>query len=85
MVRFSIKVVGVQLSGISACFIWIFITSFIIFKLISITIGLRVSAQDEAEGLDFTEHSGNAYPDSETSTYKKKYIKNFHVFDNRTT
>lgn len=47
------------------------ISAFIFFKLISITIGLRVSSQDEAEGLDFTEHGGNVYPDFETTTYAK--------------
>jgi Amt family ammonium transporter len=39
------------------------------FKLIDKTIGLRVSPEEEAEGLDFTEHGGNAYPDFEVSSY----------------
>ena len=64
--------VGVQLIGIVSCFIWTFVTAFILFKIISMTIGLRVSAQEEAEGLDLAEHGGNAYPDFDISTYAQK-------------
>ena len=55
--------------GIGACFAWTFTTAFIMFKLISITVGLRVSPEEELEGLDFVEHGGNAYPDFEVSSY----------------
>jgi Amt family ammonium transporter len=61
------KIIGIQLLGISACFLWVFPTAFIMFKLIDLTIGLRVSPEEELEGLDFTEHGGNAYPDFEIS------------------
>jgi Amt family ammonium transporter len=63
----SMKIMGVQLLGISACFLWVFPTAFLLFKLIDVTIGLRVSAEEELEGLDFTEHGGNAYPDFDIS------------------
>ena len=63
----STKIVGVQLLGISACFLWVFPTAFLMFKLIDMTVGLRVSPEEEIEGLDFTEHGGNAYPDFEIS------------------
>ncbi|MGA9175867.1 MAG: ammonium transporter [Desulfobacterales bacterium] len=63
----SLKIIGVQLLGISACFLWVFPTAFLLFKLIDVTIGLRVSAEEELEGLDFAEHGGNAYPDFEIS------------------
>jgi Amt family ammonium transporter len=62
-------IIGVQLIGIAACFLWTFPAAFIMFKLIDKTIGLRVSPEEEAEGLDFTEHGGNAYPDFEVSSY----------------
>ena len=62
-------VIGVQLVGIAACFLWTFPAAFIMFKLIDKSIGLRVSPEEEAEGLDFTEHGGNAYPDFEVSSY----------------
>jgi len=60
---FSAKVVGVQLVGIGAAFLWVFPTAFVLFKLINATIGLRVTPEEEMEGLDFGEHGNNAYPD----------------------
>jgi Amt family ammonium transporter len=30
---------------------------------------LRVSPEEELEGLDFSEHGGNAYPDFEVSSH----------------
>ena len=65
----SLKIIGVQLLGIGACFLWVFPTAFLMFKLIDKTVGLRVSPEEELEGLDFTEHAGNAYPDFEVSSY----------------
>jgi Amt family ammonium transporter len=63
----SMKLIGVQALGIGACFLWVFPTAFIMFKIIHMIIGLRVSPEEELEGLDFTEHGGNAYPDFEVS------------------
>ncbi|MEJ2656920.1 MAG: ammonium transporter [Desulfobacterales bacterium] len=63
----SLKIIGVQLLGIGACFLWVFPSAFLLFKLIDVTIGLRVSPEEELEGLDFAEHGGNAYPDFEIS------------------
>jgi ammonia channel protein AmtB len=40
--------------------------AYAIFKIIDMTIGLRVSKEEELEGLDATEHGGNAYPDFTT-------------------
>lgn len=59
----SAKIIGVQILGICAAFIWAFGVSFIVFKVIDKTIGLRVSTEEETEGLDFGEHGANAYPD----------------------
>ena len=66
------KIIGVQLIGIGTCFVWTFVVAFIIFKLVDKTIGLRVSPEEELEGLDSTEHGGNAYPDFGVSTYAQK-------------
>ncbi len=65
----SAKIIGVQILGISAAFIWAFGVSFIVFKLIDKTIGLRVSPEEETEGLDFGEHGANAYPDFQIVTH----------------
>ena len=69
---FSLSVIGVQVIGIVACFIWAFGLGFIMFKIIDKTVGLRVSAEEETDGLDFHEHGGNAYPDFQVSAYAQK-------------
>lgn len=61
----SLNIIGVQVLGIAACFLWVFPTVYLLFRLIDKTIGLRVSPQEELEGLDSVEHGGNAYPDFE--------------------
>jgi len=62
----TVKIIMVQLAGIGACFLWTFPAAYILFKIIDKTIGLRVSKEEELEGLDATEHGGNAYPDFAT-------------------
>ena len=62
---FSWSVVGVQALGVVAAFLWVFPLAFILFKTIEKTIGLRVSPEEEMEGLDFSEHGMEAYPDFE--------------------
>jgi ammonium transporter, Amt family len=52
-----------QVIGVVAAFVWTFTTAFILFKLIQMTVGLRVSAEEEIEGLDICEHGAFAYPD----------------------
>ncbi len=59
----SVKILSVQCIGIVSCFAWTFCTAFILFKVIDSTMGLRVSPEEELEGLDSIEHGGNAYPD----------------------
>ena len=68
----SAKMIGVQALGIVACFIWTFGTAFILFKIIDKTVGLRVSPEEEALGLDHSEHGGNAYPDFAVSAYTQQ-------------
>jgi Amt family ammonium transporter len=65
----SLGIIGVQLIGILACFAWTFTTAFVMFKIISATVGLRVSPEEEMEGLDLSEHGGSAYPDFEVHSH----------------
>ena len=65
----SLKMIGVQLLGIAACFLWVFPTAFLMFKLIDKTVGLRVFPEEEVEGLDLVEHGGIAYPDFGVFSY----------------
>lgn len=61
--------VGVQALGVAACFLWVFPTVFVLFKVIAKTVGLRVSPEEELEGLDISEHAGAAYPDFEVLSH----------------
>ncbi|HEX2791715.1 MAG TPA: ammonium transporter [Steroidobacteraceae bacterium] len=45
-----------QLKGVAATLLWSFVMSIIILKLIDLTMGLRVSADEEREGLDISLH-----------------------------
>jgi Amt family ammonium transporter len=58
-------IIGVQLLGIAAAFVWTFGTMWVFFKLVAVTVGLRVSPEEEVEGLDSHEHGNDAYaPDA---------------------
>jgi len=52
-----------QVLGVVVAFAWTFTASFIMFKIVAATIGLRVSPEEEMEGLDLSEHGANCYPD----------------------
>jgi Amt family ammonium transporter len=54
----------------------VFITSLIFWNLIKATIGIRVSAEEELEGLDVGEHGNVAYPDFVTVTARGAAIAN---------
>ena len=50
-----------KLIGIGAGFVWAFGAGLILFLGIKYTIGLRVTEEEEIEGLDVTEHGNEAY------------------------
>ncbi len=52
-----------QLAGIAGVGAFVFISSMIIWKIIGATLGVRVSVEEELEGLDIGEHGNVAYPD----------------------
>jgi Amt family ammonium transporter len=51
----------IQSQGVITTLIWSGIVSFIAFKLVDIIIGLRVTEEEEREGLDISSHSEEAY------------------------
>ncbi|MHB9114488.1 MAG: ammonium transporter [Thermoleophilia bacterium] len=57
----GVRQLGVQALGLGATFVWVFAVSLALFALIKYTIGLRVSEQEELEGLDVGEHGTGAY------------------------
>ena len=52
-----------QAVGVVAVFVWCMATGFALFLAIKHTMGLRVSRDEELEGLDVVEHGSPAYPD----------------------
>ncbi len=53
--------VAIQLLGIVTAFVWAFGSAFVLFTLIKVVAGLRVSKQEELRGLDIGEHGMEAY------------------------
>ena len=69
---------GAQLYGIVSIFLWTFLVSYIVWKVIDSIYGLRVTETEEEEGVDISECGLEAYPefskqfDSAPSVYPKK-------------
>jgi len=53
--------VGVQLTGILATIIWTVVLTFISLKIVDAVVGLRVSEEEETEGLDISQHDERGY------------------------
>src|ERR1035437_347541 len=53
--------VWIQLKAVLTTIVWSGVVSFIAYKIVDLTIGLRVSEEDEREGLDITSHGETAY------------------------
>ncbi len=54
---------GAQLLGLGTIFAWTFITSFIVWMIIKVVMGIRVSEEEEYEGVDIGECGLEAYPE----------------------
>jgi Amt family ammonium transporter len=57
------KQLGAQLTGIVAAGAFTFVVSLIFWYVIKLIVGIRVSPEEELEGLDLGEHGNEAYPD----------------------
>lgn len=65
---------SIQLIGTVSCFLTAFVLAFIIFMILKVTMGIRVTEEEEIEGLDLGEHDMSAYPD-----FQRTYIKSYHA------
>lgn len=52
---------GIQMVGIVSVVVFVLISMGLVFKLIDVTIGLRVSAEEELRGLGISEHGMESY------------------------
>jgi Amt family ammonium transporter len=55
------KQLGIQLLGAGTAFVWAFGIGVVLFFVLSKTVGLRVTAEEEQKGLDIGEHGMEAY------------------------
>jgi len=62
---FSFATVGVQALGVGTAFVWSFGMAYLLFKVLQKTVGLRVTPEEELEGLDIGEHGLECYPEFE--------------------
>ena len=56
-----------QLAGIGTIFAWVFVTSLVVWVALKAVIGIRVSEEEEYEGVDLAECGLEAYPEFMTS------------------
>ncbi len=54
---------GGQLVGALVIFVWVFVTSLIVWGVLKAIMGIRVSEEDEYEGVDVSECGMEAYPE----------------------
>ena len=52
---------GIQFVGVVATVVWTAVVTFLILKLVSKFVDLRVSEEDETEGLDLVSHDERGY------------------------
>jgi len=57
----GLGLLGEQLLANGAAIVWSFVVTFIILKVLDVTMGIRVSNEVEASGLDLAEHAETAY------------------------
>jgi ammonium transporter, Amt family len=62
-VSFMTQLIGTVSIGLLA-----FVSSFIIFTVLKLTMGVRVGADEERQGLDIGEHGQEAYPDFQSAS-----------------
>ncbi len=61
----------IQINGLVIIFFWVFITSMIVWGLIKLLFGLRVTPQEEIRGMDLYDCGVKAYP--EFITWEKRF------------
>ena len=58
-----------QLIGAATIFVWVFGTSFITWSVLKMVMGIRVTEQEEYEGVDLSECGMEAYPEFTNNTH----------------
>jgi Amt family ammonium transporter len=61
----GLHLLGIQVLGVAAVSLWAFSSTYVIFSILKATVGIRVSLEEEIEGLDLSEHGVSAYSELE--------------------
>ncbi|ANW99074.1 adenylate cyclase [Thermoclostridium stercorarium subsp. thermolacticum DSM 2910] len=59
----GLKLFGIELLGIIAVGAFVFVSTSLVWLILKETVGIRVSLEEEIQGLDIGEHGNTAYPD----------------------
>ena len=51
----------IQLQAVATTIVWSGVVAFICYKVVDVLVGLRVTEEEEREGLDITSHGETAY------------------------
>ena len=54
---------GTQLFGAVTIFTWVFVSSLVVWSILKVTLGIRVSEEEELEGMDLHDCGVGAYPE----------------------
>jgi len=57
-----------QVIGAATIFVWVFVTSFVVWLVIKMVMGIRVTEEEEYEGVDLSECGMEAYPEFTNNT-----------------
>ncbi|MGG7142043.1 ammonium transporter [Clostridium nigeriense] len=79
------ELLGIQLVGIIAVGAFVFASSLLVWYLIKITLGVRVSPEEEIAGLDIGEHGNIAYPDFVSVTTATEYTTSMEELKSNNT
>lgn len=63
----SLKLLGIQALGVGAVSLWAFLATAAVFYVLKVTVGIRVTVEDELDGMDLCEHGIAAYAGIEAS------------------
>lgn len=67
----GINLLGIQALGSLSYIGWSVVCTLVLLAILKVTLGLRVSEQEEIEGLDIHEHGSEAYPEHISSDNQK--------------
>jgi len=63
----SLKLLGIQALGVASVSLWAFTATAVVFYILKKTVGIRVTQEEELDGMDLCEHGITAYTGIEAS------------------